>query len=248
MNMKKILFAAAAMLLSLMAYAQDLDLLTVTPEEDDMTVSIAGFDIKLGPAKGSGASHGIYTSAEGFSPVNLGVATIICDRDIPGIRIPRSLNLNADIISFGVHGRERNSLFFETGIRLSHYNYRLNDGRALTINDSGFPEFIDGKVYDKSKFKLTYLGVPVSLGLRLHHNFKISATASFDMLVDSRNKVKAPKEKTQLYDLNPYRSSVELSIHGHDCGLFVNYGLTSIFKESTGLDAHTLSIGIRILD
>lgn len=248
MNMKKIMFAAAALLLSLTAFAQDSDLLTVTPEEDNMTVSIAGFGIKLGPSTGSNSSHGAYTSAEGFSPVNIGVATIMCDQDIPEIRIPRSWHLNTDIVSFGLHGRSKNSLFAETGIRLSYFNYRLDDGRAITINGNGVPEFIEGAVYDKSKFKLTYLGVPFTIGFRVNRSLKISATASFDMLVDARNKVKKPKAKTQLYDLNPYRSSVELSVYGHDCGLFVNYGLTSIFKESTGIDAHTLSIGIRLLN
>lgn len=247
--MKKYLFAAAALLFSVSVSAQDAELLTVTPEEDNMTVSIAGFDIKLGPSAGSGSSRrGLYTEARGFSPVNIGLTTFMGEDETPEIRIPRSWYMSADIASFGIHGRAKFSPFFDTGIRLSHYNYRLDDGRAFTITDNGVPAFIDGTVYDKSKFKLTYLGVPVTLGMRLGHDFKISATASFDILVDARNKVKAPKIKTQLYDLNPYRTSVELAIHGNDCGIFVNYGLTSMFKESSGMDTHTLSIGIRLLD
>lgn len=247
--MKKYLTAAAALLLSFSVFAQDAELLTVTPQEDNMTVSIAGFDIKLGPSDGSGGSrHGIYTEARGFSPVNIGLTTFMGEGETPDIRIPRSWYLSTDIASFGIHGRARFSPFFDTGIRLSHFNYRLDDGREFTIMDSGVPAFIDGTVYDKSKFKLTYLGVPVTLGMRLGHELKISATASFDILVDARNKVKVPKIKTQLYDLNPYRTSVELAVHGNDCGIFVNYGLTSMFKESSGLDSHTFSIGIRLLD
>lgn len=247
MNMKKMIIIAAMLLMPAAAFAQD-ELLKVTPEDDNMTVSVAGFDIKLGPADSRAGGHRYYTSFEGLSSLNMGIATIMCGNEMPEIRIPRSWYFSTDLVSVGIHGRANGTPFFDTGIRLSYYNYRLDDGRALTITDSGIPQFVDGSIYDKSKFKLTYLGVPVTMGMRIKRNFRISATATFDMLVDARNKVKTPKYKTRLNDLNPYRTSLEIAVHGSECGMFVNYGLTSIYKESSGLDAHTLTIGVRLFD
>ena len=245
---KKILTAFVPMMICATVFAQNEELLTLNTAEEDMTVSIAGFDLKLGPSGKHGSHHGLSSSVDFFTPMNISILTMTGAEDVvPDIRIPRSWSMYDDLVSLSLYGRSHRGLIFSTGIRLSYFNYRLSDGLAMTMNETGVPQFVTGTVYDKSKFKLTYLGVPVSLGIRMGNSFTVSATATFDMLVDARNKVKEPVSKTQLDNLNPYRSSVEVSMGSNDFGIFVNYGLTSIFKESSGIDARTLSIGVRLL-
>lgn len=245
---KKILTAFVPMMICATVFAQNEELLTLNTAEEDMTVSIAGFDLKLGPSGKHGSHHGLSSSVDFFTPMNISILTMTGVEDVvPDIRIPRSWSMYDDLVSLSLYGRSHRGLVFSTGIRLSYFNYRLSDGLAMTMNETGVPQFVTGTVYDKSKFKLTYLGVPVSLGIRMGNSFTVSATATFDMLVDARNKVKEPVSKTQLDNLNPYRSSVEVSMGSNDFGIFVNYGLTSIFKESSDIDARTLSIGVRLL-
>ena len=245
---KKILTAFVPMMICATVFAQNEELLTLNTAEEDMTVSIAGFDLKLGPSGKHGSHHGLSSSVDFFTPMNISILTMTGAEDVvPDIRIPRSWSMYDDLVSLSLYGRSHRGLVFSTGIRLSYFNYRLSDGLAMTMNETGVPQFVTGTVYDKSKFKLTYLGVPVSLGIRMGNSFTVSATATFDMLVDARNKVKEPVSKTQLDNLNPYRSSVEVSMGSNDFGIFVNYGLTSIFKDSSDIDARTLSIGVRLL-
>ena len=245
---KRFLAVLVPMMICATVSAQNEELLTLNTAEEDMTVSIAGFDLRLGPSGKHRSNRGLASSVDLFSPMNIGILAMTGAEDVvPDIRIPRSWCLYDDLASLSLYGRSHCGLVFSTGIRLSYFNYRLSDGSALTINETGTPQLIAGTVYDKSKFKLTYLGLPVSLGIRLGGSFTMTATATFDMLVDARNKVKEPVSKTQLDDLNPYRTSVEVSMGSDDFGIFVNYGLTSIFKESSGIDARTLSVGVRLL-
>lgn len=245
---KRFLAAIVPMMICATVFAQNEELLTLNTAEEDMTVSIAGFDLKIGPSGRHGSHHGLASSVDLLTPMNIGILTMMGAEDaVPDIRIPRSWSLYDDLVSLSLYGRSHRGLVFSTGIRLSYFNYRLSDGLAMTINEAGVPQSVPGTVYDKSKFKLTYLGVPVSLGVRLGGSFTVAATATFDMLVDARNKVKEPVSKTQLDDLNPYRTSVEVSMGSDDFGIFANYGLTSIFKESSGIDARTFSIGVRLL-
>lgn len=245
---KKLLMALVPMMICVSVHAQDNELLTLNTDEDDMTVSIAGFNLKLGPSAKHDGHHGLYSSVDLFSPLTIGVATMTGDDGrLPDIRIPRSWSMYDDLVSLSLYGRRHRGPVFSTGIRLSYFNYRLHDGYAMTVNEAGIPALIDGKIYDKSKFKLTYLGVPVSLGMRIGSSFQLEATATFDMLVDARNKVKDPKSWSEIENLNPYRTSLELSLVSNDFGMFINYGLSSIFNQSSGIDARTLSLGIRLL-
>ncbi|MDO5442063.1 MAG: hypothetical protein Q4G10_00165 [Bacteroidia bacterium] len=247
-KISRFFMAALPLFVTVTLAGQDGSLLRVTPEDKDMTVSVAGFDIKLGPSDRDRHRSGIGGSVDFFELFDLGMATMVCDRDIPDIRIPRSWNFSGDIISLSAYDNPVRRIKFSTGIRLSYYNYRLEDDLAMEINGIGIPELIGGCTYDKSKFKLTYLGVPVSIGVKIGHSLRLTGTATFDMLVDARNKVKDPKTKMKLDGLNPYRTSLELSLWGHYIGMFVNYGLSSIFSEASGLDAHTLSIGLKFID
>lgn len=244
---KRILMALAPMFVCASVFAQDNELLTLITGDDDMMVAIAGFDLRLGPSDRSHEERALYGSVNFFSPVNIGVLTMTGAEDIvPDIRIPRSWSLYDDLVSLGLHGRGHRGPVFNTGIRLSYLNYRLQDGYVMTVNEAGVPCIPGGDLYDKSKFKLTYLGVPVTLGMNIGKSFRLNATATFDMLVDARNKVKDPESWTRLDDLNPYRVSAELSLGSKGFGVFMNYGLTSIFKDGSGIDARSLSVGVRL--
>lgn len=240
--------AVLPLLLSISASAQSENILIMTQEEDNMTVSVAGFDIKLGPSSRYRGDARVGSSMGFCSLFDIGMASIVCDGDIPAISIPRSWSYSGDIVTMSLFDNPFRRVKLSTGIKLTHFNYRLRDNYAISINSEGIPEQVGICPYDKSKLKLTYIGVPVSLGVRIGHSLRLTGTATFDMLLDARNKVKSPKSKTKLDNLNPYRTSVEVSVWGHEMGMFINYGLSSIFSEASGLDARTLSIGLKFID
>ena len=241
--MRRFLFAVAALLLiSVSVPAQDKDLISVNPGFDDMTISIAGFDLKLGP------SDEEFMSVDFITPVNLGLTTLVGNEGYPDTWFLKNLFFSDDIVTLKMGGNRPGALFLSTGARLECFSFRMADGRAIFIDDTGVPYRNGGTVYKKSLLKLNYIGVPVSLGINLNKRFSLAATGTFEFLFDANNKLKTPKTVTHLDNLNRYRCSVELSLmDNEDVGFFVNYGLTPVFLESSGIDAHTISFGFRLL-
>lgn len=240
-----LIIAATALLVCPTVSAQSSKLLKVKPGYGDMTVSIGGLKFKLGPTERKDE----FISIDYFCPLQIGMTALSGDFSYPDPWFIRNIAVSDDIISLKVGGKRLGSLFLSTGVRLSCFNYFMADGRAIYIDEYGVPYRNGEEVYSKSKLKLCYLGVPVSAGMKLTDRFSIGATATFDLLIDARNKLSSPKILTRLDNLNRYRCSAELFLVDKDgLGFFVNYGLTPVFLKSSGINAHTVSFGFRLLN
>ena len=97
----------------------------------------------------------------------------------------------------------------------------------------------------KSKIFASYLGIPFRLSLN-YGRATVYGGVSAELLMDSYTKYKHPKVREPINGLfNDFRASVEAGISLYNFGLFVNYGLTPLFKEQYS-DARTLTVGVTL--
>ena len=101
--------------------------------------------------------------------------------------------------------------------------------------------------YDGTKSKLfaSYLGIPFRVSLN-YGKATVYGGVSAELLMDSYTKYKHPKVREPINGLfNDFRASVEAGISLYNFGLFVNYGLTPLFKDQYS-NAHTLTVGVTL--
>ena len=119
----------------------------------------------------------------------------------------------------------------------------------LIMGNKCVPTFIrsenPGYDYSKSKLFASYLGVPFRLSLN-YGKATVYAGVSAELLMDSYTKYKRPKVREPIRGLfNDFRASLEAGFSVYNLGLFVNYGLTPLFRSEYS-DAHTLTIGLTL--
>jgi hypothetical protein len=104
---------------------------------------------------------------------------------------------------------------------------------------------IAGYDYTKSKLFASYLGIPFRVSFN-YGKATIYGGVSAELLMDSYTKYKHPKYRESINGLfNDFRATVEAGFSLYNFGLFVNYGLTPLFKEQYS-DARTLTIGVTL--
>lgn len=104
---------------------------------------------------------------------------------------------------------------------------------------------IDGYNYAKSKLFASYLGIPFRVSLN-YGKATVYAGASAELLMDSYTKYKHPKVRQPIHGLfSDFRASVEAGFSVYNIGLFVNYGLTPVFRSEYS-DARTLTVGLTL--
>lgn len=97
----------------------------------------------------------------------------------------------------------------------------------------------------KSKIFASYLGIPFRVSLN-YGKATVYGGVSAELLMDSYTKYKHPKVREPINGLfNDFRASVEAGISLYNFGLFVNYGLTPLFKDQYS-NAHTLTVGVTL--
>lgn len=97
--------------------------------------------------------------------------------------------------------------------------------------------------YDKSKIHANYFGIPLRVALHYGHA-TVYAGASAELCTGGYAKYKRPKSRTQIGEVfNPVRATVEGGFSYGLLGVYVQYGLTPLFRESLS-DARTLTFGL----
>ena len=132
------------------------------------------------------------------------------------------------------------------GVRILADNYTFSRPYTLVYNDMDnvVPAKIDGYV-KKSKLVATYIGIPIRLSFRIGSDLHITGYASGDLLLNGRTKYKKPKVKGNISCFSPFRISAGGSITYNNFGVYCEYGTTPLFKDGTGADTHTVSVGLR---
>ena len=132
------------------------------------------------------------------------------------------------------------------GIRILADNYTFSRPYTLVYNDMGtvIPREIDGYV-KKSKLTATYIGIPIRLSFRIGNDLHITGYAAGNLLLSGRTKYKKPKVKGTVSCFSPLRISAGGSITFNNLGVYCEYSTTPLFKDGTGADVRTVSVGLR---
>lgn len=248
--MKRIITILAALTITSAAYSQSH--IFFDTKGDNLDISIAGFDISLGPDKRQTKKKANRVTTN-FAGLSLG-ANIITHKPNYG-PWENDINFMTDQTSgwrFGIEALgmqisldKSQNVFFKVALNATIDSYRFKESFTLANNENGelMKQEITGNV-KKTKMVNSYFGIGAGLG------FKISRVLFMfdfktDLLTDSYVKYKNP-HKTR-YDISGannlrYRAGFSATIDGF--GIFTDYCFTPIFRNGVGNDGTILSIGI----
>ena len=140
---------------------------------------------------------------------------------------------------------KRGKFEFSTGLRYTVDNYRLSDNSVTLSRPDGLivPVELDEKA-GKSKFRTTSLGVPLQFSFDPVRRLRIAVVGYCDFVLGANAIYKKPKVKNSLSGVNPFQFGVGGSVSYGGVGVYVRYGVTSLFKSSAGPACHPLSFGV----
>lgn len=134
---------------------------------------------------------------------------------------------------------------FSTGLRYTVDNYRLSDNSITLGRDGGLvvPLPLDDKA-DKSKLRITSLGIPLQFSFDPVKHLRVAVVGYCDFTLGANAIYKKPKEKNSLSGVNPFQFGLGGSVSYRGFGVYVRYGVTSLFKSSAGPVCHPVSFGV----
>lgn len=240
----------------------DTDLLAVrrSAEGEAVVLEVAGFGITLSGSSGdwlqpadpekpkSRVSPTLLAATEyGYNVltgVNYGDYPTGSDRFFD-LRNGKSFHLSSTLIGLSVElGRAR--LFkFSTGLRYTIDNFRLANSSITLGNNDGriVPVALDEKA-DKSKLRITSLGLPLTFSCRAARHLTVALSGYFDFTMGANAIYKRPKVKASLAGVNTFRLGLGAAIAYHTVGVYVRYSVTPLFEGGAGPEVHPLSIGL----
>lgn len=258
------IMAVSASLLAPMKASGQKDSLIVRAEGSQLRIEAAGFGITLGK-DGSEFSnayqdkpyrHSRVSTSLGSASFDLGF-NVLTGVDYYGqwedkgdfldMHGWRSVRVGWVPIAVEVALDRRGTVSFVAGLKLTADNYMFSQPYTLKENPDGIlmPYKLEGNI-KKSKLTATYIGIPIQLSFKVSNDVYISGHVCGDLLLKAHTKYKKPKVKDNISGLSPFRLSAGGSISFGCVGIFCDYGITSLFKDNIGADAHTLSIGLRL--
>lgn len=136
---------------------------------------------------------------------------------------------------------------FAFGLRYTVDNYRLSD-RSMTLgNEDGMvvPVTLD-EASDKSKLRVTSLGIPLTFSCTPAKHLGFSLTGYFDFTMGANSIYKKPKVKNPLSGVNAFRFGVGATLSYYTVGIYVRYSVTPLFEKGVGPEMYPLSIGLNL--
>ncbi|MBR2064558.1 MAG: hypothetical protein IJ971_07685 [Bacteroidales bacterium] len=252
--MKRIITLLAILAISAAAHAQTDSLMTVNNE--GLNLNVAGFSVTLGgkaePVKAKKRYRPYGTNVFG---IKWGV-TRMTDSPYYGrwdgmgdfLNLSgKSNSLSIEPISWNVALDRKRITWIQVGANLTWDNYHFFNPKTLLNNQEGYlmPYHLEGKV-KKTTMNTFYLGASFGLGFRIG-NIKLGANATPEVLCYAESRYRNPKKSsTEIQGLNPIRLKAGVTMMVDVFGLYVDYGLTPVFKDGTGNDAHMASIGLKL--
>ncbi|WP_417015645.1 hypothetical protein [Alistipes sp.] len=234
------------------------DLMTLRRTSDDVVLEVAGFGITLSsrewlqpadpeqprsrvsPTLLSGSEYGFIIP----TGLDYGAYPTGSDRFFD-LRSGKSFHLASTLIGLKVEMGRRRLFQFATGLRYTIDNYRLSDPSLTLGNDAGMviPVTLDERA-DKSKLRVTSLGLPLGFSCQAARNLSVSVTGYFDFTMGANAIYKRPKVKNPLAGVNTFRFGVGVAVAYHSIGVYVRYSVTPLFEDRKGPGVRPLSIGL----
>lgn len=239
-----------------------LAVLRSSSDEGEVVLEVAGFGITLSGSSDewlrpadpdkprSRVSPTLLSGSEyGFIiPTGLGYGAYPAGKEgFFDLRSGKSFHLSSTLIGLNVEMGRRRLFRFSTGLRYTIDNYRLSDTSVTLGNEAGtvVPVALDEPA-DKSKLRVTSLGVPLTFSCRAARNLSVALTGYFDFTMGANAIYKRPKVKNPLAGVNTFRFGVGAAIAYHTVGVYVRYSVTPLFESHVGPEICPLSIGFCI--
>lgn len=256
--MKHIITLLATLTIAMSAYAQTDSLVIIEPKGDGLNLNIAGFSVTL---EGNSESQ---TEKQRYRPYGTYVlsakwgVTRLTDSPYYGnwadqgdfLNLSgKSNTLSIEPISWEVRLDRKRIVWLKTGLIGTWDNYHFYNPITLVNNDKGYlmPLHLE-KDIKRTKMNSFYLGASLGLAFRLG-NVKIGANVTPEILCYCETRYRTAdkaKYKTEIQGLSPVRVKVGATMMIDWLGIYVDYGLSPVFKEGTGNDARIVSVGLKV--
>lgn len=224
---------------------------------EGMVLEVAGFGITLGQASG-GEKQKVKAlprvCGSFLSGVEMGF-NFLTGADYAGypaeagdfldVRGGNSFHFGITPVGLSVALDRKRRFEFSTGLRYTVDNYRLSDNSITLGRDGGMvvPLPLDDKA-DKSKLRITSLGFPLQFSFDPVRHLSVAVVGYCDFTLGANAIYKKPKEKNSLSGVNPFQFGLGGSVSYRGFGVYVRYGVTSLFKSSAGPVCHPVSFGV----
>lgn len=224
---------------------------------EGMVLEVVGFGITLGQASG-GEKQKVKAlprvCGSFLSGVEMGF-NFLTGADYAGypaeagdfldVRGGNSFHFGITPVGLSVALDRKRRFEFSTGLRYTVDNYRLSDNSITLGRDGGMvvPLPLDDKA-DKSKLRITSLGFPLQFSFDPVKHLRVAVVGYCDFTLGANAIYKKPKEKNSLSGVNPFQFGLGGSVSYRGFGVYVRYGVTSLFKSSAGPVCHPVSFGV----
>lgn len=226
---------------------------------EGMVLEVAGFGITLGQAAG-GEKQKVKAlprvCGSFLSGVEMGF-NFLTGADYAGypaeagdfldVRGGNSFHFGITPVGLSVALDRKRRFEFSTGLRYTVDNYRLSDNSITLGRDGGMvvPLPLDDKA-DKSKLRITSLGIPLQFSFDPVKHLRVAVVGYCDFTLGGNAIYKKPKVKNSLSGVNSFQFGLGGSVSYRGFGVYVRYGVTSLFKSSAGPACHPVSFGVCI--
>jgi len=169
---------------------------------------------------------------------------------IPG----KSLTWNFNFAEWAFKN-EQNNFALVTGLGISFSDYRFDQQITIEKNDDGIivpVSLEDLDNFNKSKLTMSYLTAPLMLEWKTPLRMRASKLSVSGGIIGglhlgshTKYKYSGNKEKARgNFNLTQFKCDLTGRISFGDLGVFVNYGLTPLFKDGKGPELYPMMIGI----
>jgi hypothetical protein len=168
----------------------------------------------------------------------------------------KSFKIGSNILLKGLSG-EKERLYFLPGLGLSWNNYIFNNNvQVESINGNTLISVDTLNNYIKSKLHITYLQIPLLLGVRLGNisknpfGMQVGIEGAYKLL--SKTAVKNENGNVQInkrkdsFNLHPFKISALMRLSIGNIGLFGRISLNSLFTSNNSIEYVPISGGIII--
>jgi hypothetical protein len=150
---------------------------------------------------------------------------------------------------------------FVSGIGLDWTNYRFKNNNNMMKDDNGYivtSPAPDGVKYDKSKFQVTYLTIPLLFELQKNiagHTAYVNFGINGKLKLGSHTRVYYTQDgddKRQTikndFNINAFSYDATARVGYRFINLYVNYSLVSLFDKNQGPEVYPLSVGLTLIN
>jgi len=218
---------------------------TITIEDDDT--------MHVKKNKFNGHWAGVDVGLNGYMYNNNSMSLTGTDRSL-SLNQAKSWNISLNFAEVNMK-LVKNYIGITTGLGLQFNNYRFDKSIKLISDSASLTYFNDTIKYNKNKLIVTYLTLPILFDFQIpvgeHDRIHLTAGVVGGLRIGTHTKQvfdlngNENKEKQREdFHLSPFQYGLTARLGYNGVGVFVNYSLSSLFKDGEGPELYPWSAGL----